>query len=168
MLKLTEATIGSIRRISLELRPAALDDLGLQAAIEWQCRQFQIQTDIHTDCDLSIEDDDMDRERSAAVFRIFQEGLTNIRRHSGATSVHISIKKAQGSLVLTIRDNGKGITEDEKSTSQSLGILGMHERALSIGGKIEITGTKGKGTVVTLWVPISGSSGLEHEEDPNS
>jgi signal transduction histidine kinase len=92
------------------------------------------------------------------VFRIFQEALTNILRHAQATRVDVAIREEAGEIVLTVSDNGRGITEADKSRLQSLGLLGMQERAHLIGGEIDITGVEGKGTVLTVRVPISGRS----------
>jgi signal transduction histidine kinase len=156
MLTLSGTTISAVRRISSELRPSVLDDLGLAEAIEWQARQFQARTGIICHCKCSVEDIDLNQEQSTAVFRIFQEALTNILRHAQATRVDVAMKKEAGEFVLTISDNGRGITEGDKSRLQSLGLLGMRERAHLIGGEIDITGVEGKGTVVTVRVPISG------------
>jgi PAS domain S-box-containing protein len=156
MLRLTETTIGSVRRISSELRPSVLDDLGLVEAIEWQAQQFQSRTGIICRWDCSLENFDLSQEQSTAIFRIFQEALTNILRHAQATSVGIMMKAEAGEFVLAIIDNGRGITENEKSGSQSLGLLGMQERAHLIGGKISFTGVEGEGTVITIRVPIPG------------
>jgi signal transduction histidine kinase len=153
MLRLSETTISAVRRISSELRPSVLDDLGLAAAIEWQARQFQTRTGIICHCEGSVENLDLDREQSTAIFRILQEALTNILRHARATRVEISIKEEAGEIVLTVGDNGRGITEDEKSRLQSLGLLGMRERAHLIGGAIDIIGVDAQGTVVTVRVP---------------
>jgi signal transduction histidine kinase len=95
----------------------------------------------------------LSEEQSTALFRILQEALTNVLRHAQATRVDIKIKKENGNFVLSITDNGKGITEADKS-EQQLGILGMRERAHLIGGEIDINGTEGKGTVVIVRVPI--------------
>jgi PAS domain S-box-containing protein len=156
MLKLIETTISSVRRISSELRPSILDDLGLAEAIEWQAQQFQAQTGIICRCDCSLENVDLNQQQSTAVFRVFQEALTNILRHSQATRVDVTMKQEAGALVLTISDNGKGITEDEKSGQPSLGLLGMRERVHLVRGKIDITGIEGQGTVITVRVPIFG------------
>jgi PAS domain S-box-containing protein len=158
MLRLTETTISSVRRISSELRPSVLDDLGLAAAIEWQAQQFQARTGITCRCDCSLENLNLSREQSTAVFRIFQEALTNILRHAQATSVDITMQAEAGELVFAISDNGRGITEDEKSGSQSLGLLGMQERAQLIGAKLDVNSDAGKGTVVTVRVALSGSA----------
>lgn len=155
LISLTDTTLNTVRRISSELRPIALDELGLMEAIEWQAQQFQARTGIVVNCDCPLESDDLPQEQAAAIFRIFQEALTNVLRHAQATRVDVIAKKEAGEFVLTISDNGRGITEDEQSGSPSLGLLGMRERANLIGGKIQITGVEGKGTVVTLRVPIS-------------
>src|SRR5258706_4763108 len=162
MMRLAETTINNVRRISSELRPIALDDLGLTDAIEWQARQFQERTGIMVECDCTLENVDLTREQSTAAFRISQEALTNILRHAQATRVHIQLNKENGDLVLTISDNGRGITEAEKSGQSRLGLLGMRERAHLVGGKIEIAGSKDKGTLVTLRFPIVGA-GLTFE-----
>ncbi|MDT5122805.1 MAG: hypothetical protein QOC96_2287 [Acidobacteriota bacterium] len=156
MMRLVDTTVSTIRRITQELRPSVLDDLGLAEAIEWQAQQFQTRTGIICHCDCSLEDVALSQEQSTAVFRIFQETLTNILRHAQATRVDIMMEEEDGEFVLTINDNGRGITEDQKSGQHSLGLLGMRERAHLIGGKIDITGVEGKGTVVTLRILISG------------
>ena len=154
MTTLVDATIDTVRRISSELRPSVLDDLGLLEAIEWQAQQFQTQTGITYQSDCSVEDIDLDREQSTAVFRIFQEALTNILRHAEATRFASTLKLEANNLVLIISDNGKGITANEVSRPQSLGLLGMRERAHLVGGEINITGAKGQGTVITVRVPL--------------
>jgi PAS domain S-box-containing protein len=156
MLRLTDTTISSVRRISSELRPSVLDDLGLVEAIEWQAEQFQARTGIICRCDCSLENLDLSREQSTAIFRIFQEALTNILRHAQATSVDITMKAEGGEFVLAIIDNGRGITENEESGAQSLGLLGMKERARLAGGKINVTRVEGEGTMITVRVPLSG------------
>ena len=153
MIRLTDVTIGTMRRIASELRPSILDDLGLPEAIEWQAQQFQTQTGIVCRCDCSLENLEFEPDQSTAIFRIFQEALTNILSHAKATAVEVVLGSDDGEFVMTISDNGKGITEDEKSSRLSLGILGMRERAHLIGGKLEISGAKGTGTVVTVRIP---------------
>jgi two-component system sensor histidine kinase UhpB len=129
--------------------------LGLSEAIEWQARQFQERTGIIVQCDCTLENVNLSREQSTAAFRICQEALTNILRHAQATRVKIQLKEQNGSFILTIGDNGRGITDDEKSGRRTLGLLGMRERAHLIGGRIKITGSGGKGTVVTVRIPFS-------------
>jgi signal transduction histidine kinase len=154
MSNLIDMTIYTVRRISSELRPGLLDDLGLQAAIEWQAKEFENRTGIT--CDVSFNSDNitLDQERSTAVFRIFQETLTNVVRHSEATEVSASLKEKSDTLIMKVKDNGVGITEEEILNSKSFGIIGMQERALLLGGEINIKGVRDKGTTVTASIPI--------------
>jgi PAS domain S-box-containing protein len=162
MMKLADMAIGTMRRIAAELRPSILDDLGLAEAIEWETEQFQSRTGIACFCDCSMETFDLEPDQSTAIFRIFQEALTNVLRHARATTVEVVMREEEGNFILTITDNGRGITENEKSGTLSLGILGMRERAHLIGAVFEISGVEGKGTSITLRVPVSGkASGKE-------
>jgi signal transduction histidine kinase len=154
MSRLIDSTIQSVRRIATELRPGVLDDLGLMAAIEWQAQEFQTRTGIRCQVTLPVEDVTLDAASSTAIFRIFQEILTNVARHGSATSVSVSLKEQAGNLVLEAQDNGKGIAESEISSPKSLGLLGMRERALPFGGEVKIRGTPGKGTTVTVRIPL--------------
>jgi len=155
MIELTDTTVNAVRRIASELRPIALDELGLSEALEWQARQFQERTGIIVECDCHQENVELTGEQSTAVFRIFQEALTNILRHAAATKVYIQLLKQTGAVILKISDNGRGITDDEKSGQVTLGLLGMRERAHLIGGTININGSDGEGTVITVRIPIS-------------
>jgi PAS domain S-box-containing protein len=157
MTTLTETTVDSVRRLVSELRPMALDELGLPEAIEWQARQFETRTGIAVSYECSLENVGLNTEQSTAVFRILQEALTNILRHAQATKVAIAVKQEAREVLLTIEDNGRGIAESEKSDVHSLGLLGMRERAHLIGAEIEVSGKEGKGTLVVLRVPLSGS-----------
>ncbi|MCU1267854.1 MAG: domain S-box-containing protein [Acidobacteria bacterium] len=156
MIELTDTTVNAVRRIASELRPIALDELGLGEAIEWQAQQFQERTGIIVQCNCALEDIYLSSDQSIAVFRIFQEALTNILRHAQASTVNIQLKEEAGEFTLTISDNGRGITDDEKSGQRTLGLLGMRERTHLIGGKIDITGSDGGGTAVILRIPITG------------
>lgn len=155
MTRAIDETINVVRRISSELRPGVLDDLGLVAAIEWQAEQFQERTGIACKCEPHPEDAPLSKARSSAVFRILQEILTNVLRHAEATSVRISMTEDDGQFVLEVEDDGKGITEAEESGPRSLGLLGMRERAQLVGGEVEVGGTPGRGTKVTVRVPFS-------------
>jgi PAS domain S-box-containing protein len=154
MMDLIESTLNTVRRISSDLRPPLLDDLGLIAAVEWQLQQFQSRMDIQCHFETTLDKWDLAPDRATAVFRIFQEILTNVLRHAQATHVTVSIFKESDAVVLNVRDNGRGITEGEKSNPRSLGLLGMRERALLFGGEVVIMGTQGKGTTVTVIVPF--------------
>lgn len=154
LIKLIDMSVSTLRRIASELRPSILDDLGLVAAIEWQTQQFQGRTGIVCVCDCVLDKVELTEEQSTAVFRILQEALTNVLRHAQATKVDIKTDKENGYFVLSVSDNGKGMTESEKSEQQSLGILGMRERAHLVGGEISITSAQDQGTVVTVRVAI--------------
>ena len=156
MIQLVDATIETVRRISAELRPSILDDLGLIPALRWQTDQFRKRTGMETNFDSSLETIDLTAQRSTAVYRIFEEALTNIMRHAGATRVDVKLERDNGNLILTIRDNGRGITVAEKTDRSSLGLLSMRERANLIGGQIDITGNEGEGTIVMARFPITG------------
>jgi signal transduction histidine kinase len=154
MLKLIGDTIHKVRKISNDLRPGVLDNLGIIAAIEWQAKEFQGRSGTKCELNLIPEDIDLEGERSTAVFRIFQETLTNIARHANATEVNISLVQEAGNLTLKVEDNGRGIKKEEISNPKSLGLLGMRERAILFGGEMKIIGLPGKGTTVTLRIPL--------------
>ena len=155
ILKLLDHTIQSVRRIGTELRPGILDDMGLVAALEWAAEDFQTRTG--TKCQISLPDADvpLEPERATALFRIFQETLTNVARHAEATEVHARLAKENGTLILEVRDNGKGMSEEQLAGKSSLGILGMRERVLLLGGTLNISSTLGEGTTVRVLIPDS-------------
>lgn len=153
MLELIDETIQKVRNIATELRPAILDDLGLAATIEWQTREFQNRTEIECRIISLHEDVRISSEKATAVFRIFQELLTNVARHAEATLVDIRMEKQNGEVILEVSDNGRGIKESELSNTKSLGLLGMRERALVFGGQVHIARAEGKGTRVTVSIP---------------
>ncbi|MFC1550919.1 PAS domain S-box protein, partial [Candidatus Neomarinimicrobiota bacterium] len=152
-LKIVDDAIKSIKRISTELRPGLLDDLGLSAAIEWQVGEFQSRTGIK--CDLMFQPKEIitDQARSTVLFRIMQEALTNVARHSKATRVKIRLKDDHGLLQLTIIDNGIGITDKKIIDPKSYGLKGIQERVYPWRGSVTITGTKGKGTILIAIIP---------------
>ncbi len=152
--QLIDGAIQTVRKISTELRPGLLDTLGLTAAIEWHVEEFQKSTGIRCDLKLSTNGFTLEQERSIAVFRIFQEILTNVARHAQATRVDITFDEHDRDLILTAQDNGRGIKASEFSNPKSLGLIGMRERALLLGGEVNIRGVRGKGTTVTLRVPL--------------
>ncbi len=164
LLGFIDATADTVRRIASDLRPSILDDLGLVPAIEWQLSDFQRRTGIicafRKPRSLVI-----DKDYSSVLFRVFQESFTNIARHSEAKKVEITLWKTKEELVLAIRDDGKGIPEREVSNSASLGILGMRERVLPFDGHIHITGRPGKGTRVTVRIPLPGRTTKESQGD---
>ena len=144
--------INSVRRISSGLRPEVLDEIGLSAAIEWQAREFSRRTGIRCLVDVEAGFRDPDRNKSTAIFRIFQELLTNVARHANATRV--SVKLTDGETIrLRVEDNGRGIDPKILEHSRSLGLMGLRERALALGGTIEFDGVAGQGTTVNVAIP---------------
>ena len=154
MAGLVDQTIQSVRKIASRLRPEVLDELGLTAAIEWQAKEFRKRTGVR--CRLSLLPDGvtLDRDRSTAIFRIFQELLTNVARHANATTIHVTMRLESGTLELSVEDNGKGVDEAVAYSSKSLGFLGMRERILPFGGKIEVAGARRNGTKVRISIPL--------------
>jgi len=155
MTGLIESTINTVRRISSELRPGVLDDLGLVAAIEWQAQQFQRRTGLKLHWETDLDNAEVSRDGATAVFRIFQEVLTNILRHSRAKNIYVKLFEIDQSLELEVTDDGRGITDDEQQNTRSLGLLGMKERALLVEGEVSIKGAQGKGTRVLVRIPLS-------------
>jgi PAS domain S-box-containing protein len=149
-----ETTINTVRRIASELRPGVLDDLGLVAAIEWQVEQFQARTGIKCHWTSTANEVELDREKATAVFRILQEILTNVLRHAQATNLYVKLSRTRHDFELEVKDDGRGITESQRMNSRSLGLLGMKERALLVGGEVRITGKEGQGTTVLVRVPL--------------
>jgi len=154
MSKLIDKTIQRIKRISAQLRPGLLDYLGLPAAIEWEGEEFQNRTGIKCEVNIDSEDIIMEQDRSTAIFRIFQETLTNVARHANAKKIKVSLKEKAGKLELRVRDNGKGITEKQISDPKSFGLIGMRERAQFLGGEVKIRGVQDKGTTIIATVPL--------------
>ena len=154
MTKLINLVMTTLKRIYMDLRPAVLDHLGLTAAVFWQAEEFQKRTSIQ--CDVIIEPEDMilDMERSLAIFRILQETLTNVSRHAEATHVEVTLKQLDNGIDLTVKDNGKGILESQLNKPGSFGLLGIRERTYFWGGKIDISGKKGQGTMVSISIPL--------------
>lgn len=144
----------TIQRLTSELRPSLLDEQGIAAAIEWQVAEFEKRSGISCTAEIDPAIPPLSQDKSINVYRIFQESMSNIMRHSGATSVKISLSKAGQQLVLLITDNGSGISEQEISAHTSFGILGMWERARLCGGEFIISGIPGKGTTISVSVPI--------------
>ncbi len=153
MLNLIDTTMKIIKRISTRLRPGMLDDLGLVAALEWQAGEFQERTGIKINLSFEPADIRLDAEQSIALFRIFQELLTNVARHAAATRIDACLREKDGALELSVRDNGKGIKPKMLTDSKSFGLIGMRERCHHLGGTVDIRGKPGKGTTVTVNLP---------------
>jgi signal transduction histidine kinase len=167
MLRLIDVTNRTVQRISTYLRPALLDDLGLTAAIEWQLDEFAERTGI--DCELKLEANEsaLEEELSTAIFRIFQETLTNIARHAEATQARVSLVRQGDCLVLEVYDNGRGITTAQVENTRSFGVIGMRERIYPWGGQIDFLGEPGRGTTVKVRVGLT-EDGDENDQDSDS
>ena len=159
-----DATIQVVKKICTELRPTVLDHFGLSAAIEWQAEDFQKRTGINCKVSFHPEDIVLDQDISIVIFRIFQEALTNIMRHADATEVKASLKAKDGMIKLEVMDNGKGITEEEITNSNSFGLLGIRERVNFLGGNVTISGISNKGTTIKVNIPFK-KKGEGHDED---
>ena len=152
-MQLANDLIKAVRRISTDLRPGILD-LGLAAAVEWQARDFQLRTGIPCQLQLPPQELAVAPNIATALFRIFQETLTNITRHANATSVEVCVETQGEGMVLRIHDNGQGFDDTNPALSKSLGLLGMRERAVMLGGQVNVSSTPGQGTSVTAWIPL--------------
>jgi PAS domain S-box-containing protein len=152
-----DQAVQTVRRIASDLRPAVLDDFGLVAAMEWQLGEFERRSGINCDWQSDIKTIEVNKDVATAVFRIFQESLTNVARHALATQVAVSIVTADGHITLQIRDNGRGITREQLQGSSSLGLPGMRERVALLGGHLVIDGSPGQGTNVLVRIPLPAS-----------
>src|SRR5205807_3381602 len=157
-MRLVDDMIVTLRRIASDLRPRTLDDLGLAAALEWQGQEFEKRTGIKCQLVLPQEPLNLDPERSTAIFRIFQESLTNVTRHAQATGVEATLEIAEDQLIFRVHDNGKGFDPEEAKAKKSLGLVGMQERALLLQGEVRIEGIPGSGTTMILRIPLLPSA----------
>lgn len=156
MSDLIDTSIKKLRSITTQLRPSVLDHFGLFAAIEWQTKEFQKRTAIRCKTKINGNDSDIEDSRKSAIFRIFQEALTNVARHAEATRVDIEVDRPNRNLIMEIQDNGKGIKKEKfDDSNEAFGILGMRERARFLGGKLNISGKPAAGTKVRLDVPVA-------------
>ncbi|HKY99328.1 MAG TPA: histidine kinase [Gemmatimonadaceae bacterium] len=149
-----DQTINAVRRIATNLRPSVLDQLGLEAALEWQSQDFSARAGVKVTMESSVNGAPISDELGSSVFRIFQESLTNVMRHSQATEVRIKLVQTRSLLKLQLEDNGVGLQRNCLDDIASLGIVGMRERALACGGDLRITSGDGQGTRVLLTVPL--------------
>jgi PAS domain S-box-containing protein len=154
--RLVDSTIESVQRIAAELRPTILDDLGLLASLESLVQQFQRATGITCRLDVLLDDEDASppRDQATALYRIVQEALTNVSRHARASLVNIVLEQRDGDLALEVRDNGVGINPEAVAKPGALGVLGMRERAALVDGHLDISGRPGKGTVLSVRIPV--------------
>ena len=164
-----DATVNSVQRIAAELRPSILDDLGLAAAIESEARAFEERTGI--ECEVSLPDEPswdlpgatttlqaqarVNSVVATAVYRIIQEALTNVARHSNAARVELRVRFRDADVLVEVRDDGRGITSQEVGSARSLGLIGIRERAELVGGSARFEGIAGRGTIVSVRIPMS-------------
>jgi two-component system sensor histidine kinase UhpB len=151
--ELIDSTIRKVRQICSELRPETLDELGLVPALQWYVHNYEERTTIPCHCRFPREKPAINPAAATALFRIFQEILTNVARHAEATEIKIVMESKPSQVVLTVSDDGRGIPEGALTNTRSLGVLGMRERAEAVGGQLVITGSPGNGTTVTVTVP---------------
>lgn len=154
---LVDRTIDAVHRIALDLRPPTLD-LGLGAALEWQAHEFEKQTGIACVFKAPAREIALDPEHASALFRIFQEALTNIAKHAGATRVTVVLRRAKHQLELCIRDNGRGLAPEDRLKPGSFGLRGMNERAEALGGTLTLSAAPGGGTMVTITIRLASRS----------
>ncbi|MDQ7826965.1 MAG: histidine kinase [Candidatus Eremiobacteraeota bacterium] len=156
-----DQTIESVTKIATDLRPRILDDLGLVTAMEWQAREFRKHHAIEVETFFLPAEMKVSPASTTVFFRIFQEALTNIARHSKATLVNVRLQKKRDSLILEVIDNGIGCTQEKLEHPSSLGLIGIRERVLSLGGTLEITSEERKGTTIFASIPTDGRGKLD-------
>ena len=161
-----DETIHNVRRISSELRPAILDDLGLVDALEWHAEEFEKRTGIKCTVKAARRRIEAGPDLGIALFRICQEALTNVARHARATAVRIVLARNRGHVVLEVYDNGAGIPPAVLTGAKSLGLLGMRERTRAFDGELVIRGAPGEGTVVRVKIPCRALSGRPEDAHP--
>lgn len=154
MISLIEDTVKSVRRISSDLRPGILDDLGLIDALDWASVEFERRTGIECKFKPTVEDVSFEKNLSTGIFRVYQEALTNVARHAGASRIKTTFDKSTDNWVLVIEDDGKGFDSSDVISKKTLGLVGMKERAKMFGGKLNIASMAGVGTVIRLEVPL--------------
>jgi PAS domain S-box-containing protein len=160
MIGLTDQTIQRVQRISSELRPRMLDDLGIAAAIEWLVGDFSRRTGIRCKTTVQVTQSRIGGNSATAVYRIVQEALTNVSRHASASRVSVVLREVDELLEVLIRDDGIGISETQAMASRSFGLIGIRERVQGLGGEVSIRGETGKGTTVSISVPYPGGGNL--------
>jgi signal transduction histidine kinase len=159
ILELVDSITRVVKRISVELRPGVLDDLGLSAAIEWQVGYFRERTGIECELDVEPADITLDGQLTTAVFRILEKILTNIAEQASATRVRISLIRRADKLHLKVIDNREGTTEEQILNRQSFELIEIGERAHLFGGEVKISGSPGRGGTVTVSIPLNQKGG---------
>ncbi len=168
ILHLVDAAMETTRKIVSDLRPAVLDELGLEAALEWQVQEFEKRTGIAFDLEIDFNENHVPQEAKITLFRILQECLTNIIRHANAKHINVVLEEEPEKLVLVVEDDGQGISDEEIENPRSFGIVGMRERALLLGGFVSIDRGATAGTKIVVEIPTSQSRRDLNDKDPNS
>lgn len=161
LMGLSEIGIATVKRIATDLRPPALDHLGLTEAIRWEALAFRARSGLRCHVRANRKDATrLSREQQTAIFRIVQEALTNVARHADAGTVTVSISEKQN-FTVSIKDNGKGITDSQARDHRAIGLIGMRERVALVGGTFHIAGSRGKGTTVSVHLPLEPVSRIQ-------
>jgi len=154
MESLLETTVAATRRISSDLRPLMLDDLGLRPALEWLVESFTQHTGVRCDLSVASEELELPELQATAVFRAVQESLTNIAKHARATRVDVNIEQENSTLAIRVRDDGIGFSPEDSRKPNSFGLLGLRERAALLGGEASVTSAPGRGTEIEVRFPL--------------
>jgi signal transduction histidine kinase len=164
LIKLADRTLSSVQRVSAVLQPVPLEEIGLISAVHTYAQHFESSTGIACAVAASptLDDFTFDEHTASNIFRIVQELLANAERHAEATLITITLTLSEDAVIITVEDNGKGITPEQMKDSKSLGIVSMEERALLIGAALTITGRPGIGTVAKLVIPVTPTQRHEH------
>jgi len=154
MLEMVDSTVAALRRIAADLRPLMLDDLGLNAAIEWLARDAARRMDMEVTVQLGTDDPPLGPGADIALYRMVQEALTNVARHANATDVRIALRQSADELVLTVQDNGLGFPDRSMRQEGRYGLLGLRERAIMLGGRLDLDNPPGGGARITVHLPL--------------
>jgi signal transduction histidine kinase len=154
MTQIVNQCIHTLRSVITELRPQTLDQLGLIPSLEWQVDTFGRRFGLRTSFTSSVESVSIDLGRATAVFRMFQEMLTNVARHAAASRVNVAVDVEGNTLIVTVQDNGRGVPSDKPAKKSSTGILGMRERVSLLGGDLDVASRPQQGTTVVVRVPL--------------
>jgi len=155
---LLDGTVAATRRISADLRPLMLDDLGLVPAVEWLVQKFTERNGIPCELELGAADLELEDAHATAVFRILQESLTNAARHAQASRVEVSIDRRDGAIALRVRDNGRGFSSSDQGKAGSFGLMGLRERTYLLGGEVSIASEPGRGTTIEVRIPLEAGA----------
>ena len=152
---LVDVSIDTIRRVSTALRPPMLDEFGLVPAVRWEAAVFEQRTKIRCRVQATPARIELPTSHVTVLYRILLEALTNVARHAHAGAVDIRLRRRARAVLMEVRDNGRGITRQQSANPRTMGLLGMRERALSIGGEMHVAAARGGGTAVSVVLPVA-------------